>query len=106
MKSNGSTTTLDYTVSAASPPRALVFLTGGTYTEAQTKLADQRTKLDPIPILFVYSTDESAWSKGFSTGASPKWVFKEYAGGDHGTRMFTAVPESINDVASFLATSL
>jgi pimeloyl-ACP methyl ester carboxylesterase len=104
--SNGTTTAVDYAVSAAVAPRALVFLTGGTYTEAQTKISSQRAKLDPIPILFVYSSAESAWSAGFATAPSAKWAFKEYANGDHGTRIFTAAPASIDDVSAFLATNL
>ena len=104
--SNGTTTALDYAVTAAKPPRALVFLTGGAYTENQTKLADQHAKLDVVPILFVYSTAENAWSKGFVPSAPPQWVFKEYANGAHGTGMFAAEPRSVDDVASFLATNL
>lgn len=104
--SNGTTTTLDYSVSAKAPPRALVFLTGGTYTENQTKLAAQHDKLDKVPLLFVYSTAESAWSKAFAASAPPAWVFKEYANGAHGTGMFAAEPRSVDDVATFLATNL
>jgi hypothetical protein len=84
----------------------LVFLTGGTYTENQTKLADHRALLDTIPTLFVYSTAESAWSKGFAAGAPPTWRLDEYANGAHGTRMFAAEPTSVDVVATFITSGL
>jgi pimeloyl-ACP methyl ester carboxylesterase len=104
--SNGTTTAVDYTVSAARPPRALVFLTGGTYTENQTKLAEHLPALAPIATMFVFSTAESAWSKAFSTSAPPAWRFEEYAKGAHGTAMFDAEPASVEAVAAFVAESL
>lgn len=105
--SNGSTTALDFTVYADSEaslelPRALVFLTGGTYTEAQNKIADHRTLLDQLPILFVYSDSEAQWSESFEKAKAASWEFKKYIGGDHGTRMFAAKPESIDDVVGFV----
>ena len=104
--SNGTTTAVDYAVSAATPPRALVLLTGGTYTESQTTIADHRPLLGSIPTLFVFSTAESSWSKGFSSGAPATWRFEEYPNGAHGTGMFAAEPTSIDSVASFVAASL
>jgi pimeloyl-ACP methyl ester carboxylesterase len=104
--SNGTTTAVDYAVSAARRPRALVFLTGGTYTETQTKLAEHLPALAPIATMFVYSTAESAWSKGFAASAPPAWRFDEYAKGAHGTAMFDAEPASVGAVAAFVADSL
>jgi alpha-beta hydrolase superfamily lysophospholipase len=104
--SNGTTTALDYATVAETPPAALVFLTGGMYSENQTKIDEQRPLLDRTPILFVFSTAESAWSKRFAPGAPSAWVFKEYEGGDHGTRMFAAQPKSVADVADFVASSI
>jgi pimeloyl-ACP methyl ester carboxylesterase len=109
--SNGTATVLDYTVMTATDdtletPVALVFLTGGTYTEAQNAVADNRATLDPIPLLFVYSTAEREWSAPFEAGAPTTWQFNEYAGGDHGTRMFSAVPTSVTDVADFLRAAI
>jgi pimeloyl-ACP methyl ester carboxylesterase len=104
--SNGTTTALDYTVIAAPAPKALVFLTAGTYTENNNRIRDQRAKLDPIPILFVYSTQERAFSAAQQTGAASAWEFEEYANGDHGTRMFAARSESIERVAEFFGTKL
>ena len=106
--SNGSTTAFDFAVYAAgeptvASPRALVFLTGGTYTEANNQIAAQRTVLDALPILFVYSKAERAWSVQYEAGKAAGWVCAEYDPGDHGTLMFTAAPASIGDVADFVA---
>lgn len=106
--SNGTTTALDYTLHAAQSPElafpsALVFLTGGSYTESQNTLGDHHEELDPLPIQFVYSAAESAWSKGYQLGAPSAWRFQEYDPGDHGTKMFEARPESIDFVVAFLA---
>ena len=106
--SNGTTSVLDYTVFAAADPSvtspaALVFLTGGTYTENQNLVADHRDALDPLPLLFVFSTDERDWSVGFELGAPSTWELDEYPMGAHGTAMLTAVPESVDAVAGFLA---
>ncbi len=108
--SNGTTTALDFTVAAESlshkVPAALVFLTGGGYTEAQNKISDNMVLLSPIPIQFMFSTAESGWSKPFETGAPAAWQFDEYATGGHGTQMFGVKPESMDAVADFLAKSL
>ncbi|MCB9731748.1 MAG: hypothetical protein H6745_03825 [Deltaproteobacteria bacterium] len=110
--SNGSTSVLDYTVAAAAGavtgpvPAAIVFLTGGSYTENQNAVADHRAVLDAIPIRFVFSTAERAWSAAFAANAPAAWVFDEYDPGDHGTRMFAARPEAMTAVADFLAATL
>ena len=109
--SNGTTTALDYTVYASTEPSvpfpsALVFLTGGTYTESQNEIAAHHDVLDELPILFVFSTAEAAWSSAFEPGAPPAWTFAEYDPGDHGTGMFTAEPASIDKVAGYLASVL
>ncbi len=103
--SNGTTTALDYAVTAApaDAPAALVFLTGGGYTENQFTIASTRTVLEPLPILFVFSTAESAWSGSFRDGAPDTWVFDEYSPGGHGTQMFGSRPESMDAVVEFLA---
>jgi len=113
--SNGTATALDFTVHAGSEaaldvPAALVFLTGGPYTEAQNTLAASLTLLEKIPILFVYSDAESSWSAGFKSGNVALWQFLEYtgvsAGEGHGTAIFTAKPESIDAVVTFLQQTL
>lgn len=109
--SNGTTTALDFTVyagaqAALNVPRGLVFLTGGSYTENQNKISANRTLLDTIPILFVYSSVEAAWSAAFKAGGSARWEFVEYTGltqaTGHGTLVFSGKPESIEAVAKFV----
>jgi len=106
--SNGTTTALDYAVASAQDsnllfPSALVFLTGGTYTENQNQVSDHRDELEPLPLLFVFSTAERDWSAALMPGAPSTWTFQEYDPGDHGTAMFSARPESITRVADYLA---
>jgi pimeloyl-ACP methyl ester carboxylesterase len=106
--SNGTTTALDYArfadqTSSVPFPSALVFLTGGAYTENQSSMKASHTVLEPLPILFVYSAAESAWSAAQQIGAPAAWRFREYDPGDHGTKMFEARPESVADVAGFLS---
>ncbi|MCA9671479.1 MAG: alpha/beta hydrolase [Myxococcales bacterium] len=108
--SNGTTTVLDYTVAADGDaqqpsPAALVFLSGGTYTEAQNTLAANLSKLQ-LPLLFAYPASEASWNDGFKTGAPAGWQFKQYAGTAHGTGLFSDKPDSIADVADFLAGAL
>lgn len=108
--SNGTTSCLDYAVHAAKDealtgPSALVFLTGGKYTETQNALPGSAATA--LPVLFTYNAKEAEWSeaqKGVErTGA---WEFKSYDPGGHGTRAFEPNPESTDDVATFLAASL
>ncbi len=102
--SNGTTTTLDYTLwsetagTAAVWPVALGFMTGGTYTEAQNSMSD----LGVIPMIFTYSTVERAWSVAQQDLGHDEWVFLEYEGGAHGTQMFDAKPEVKDDLVDFL----
>ncbi|MEQ8457838.1 MAG: CocE/NonD family hydrolase [Sandaracinaceae bacterium] len=106
--SNGTTSVLDFTVDpgAVSGPSAIAFLTGGGYTENQNAIADHRDALDPLPLLFLYSTEERAWSAAFEADGSASWRFEEVADGAHGTNMFGAAPATIELVADFLADAL
>ena len=108
--SNGTTTALDYTVGTdqvdAARPKALVFLTGGTYTEAQNKINERRALLDSLPIQFVFSAAEARWSTAFRENAPAGWRFSEYDPGGHGTRMFEVVPSAMDDVVTFLTDEL
>jgi hypothetical protein len=98
---------VDYTVAAGgAKPKALVFLTGGTYTELQNTFAKNRPTLDAVPIMFVFSKAERAWSAALQVGAPAAWLFKEYDKGDHGTRMFQAQPASLDAVAEFVDAEL
>lgn len=106
--SNGTTTALDYAVYAAENPdqplpSAMVFLTGGAYTESQNALGDHHDPLDAVPIQFVFSPAEGGWSLGYQKGAPKSWRFEELDPGDHGTKMFEASAESTARVAGFLA---
>ena len=102
--SNGTTSVLDFTADPFLPrPAAIVFLTGGGYTENQTAIEANRDALATLPINFVFSTQERAWSAGFLADAPDPWHFDEYDPGGHGTRMFGAAPDSVASVADWLA---
>ena len=102
--SNGTTTALDYAINTSmsdtADPAALVFLTGGTYTENQNAVSSGA--LQTLPVLFVFSTAERAWSAAFQSDAPEPWAFLEYAEGAHGTLMFGAVDESVDAVADWM----
>ena len=107
----GASTALDYAVNAGTDaalpvPKALVFLTGGGYTENQNQVSDNRALLDTLAISFVYSGQESFWSASFTLSAPATWSFNEYNPGAHGTGIFAANPESMDDVVSFLSAAL
>jgi len=102
--SNGTTTVFDYVVAAESAPKAVVFLTAGPYTENQNTMAAQKDKLS-MPTLFVWHAEEAridVWTEPMREGAPASWTFSEYNPGGHGTINFSAAPQSINDVATFL----
>lgn len=108
--SNGTTTALDYTVHAWSQPEApnpsaLVFLTGGGYTENQNSLSDVVDGVAALPIAFVFPADESAWSQSYA-GTSPSWTHLEYEESGHGTHLFDSAPESMTDVIEWLDAAL
>lgn len=88
--SNGTTSMIDYAVWAPGeglpPVDALGFMTGGTYTENQTAMAD----VPEVPAVFTDSTEERAWSVQQQTLDPGTWRFLEYPDGAHGTRMFDA----------------
>ncbi len=112
--SNGTTTALDFAVYANTEatiklPKGLVYLTGGSYTENQNKIASNRKLLDTIPTQFVYSTVEATWSASFKAAKAALWEFVEYAGvtaaNGHGSKIFTSKSESIVTVAKFVETA-
>lgn len=102
--SNGSASVVDYVIAADDDarPAGVVFLTAGTYTEAQTRYADHRERLDATPTLFVYSRAERAWSAGLQSGAPARWTFREYDPGAHGTGMFAPQPGVVGVIADFV----
>lgn len=109
--SNGTTTALDFTIYANGEasvelPKALVFLTGGGYTETNNALSTNQALLETLPIFFVFSNTEASWSKQFEAGAPASWTFKEYNPGGHGTEMFAADQSSMDDVADWVDAQL
>jgi predicted alpha/beta-fold hydrolase len=102
--SNGSASVVDYVVAADDDtrPAGIVFLTSGTYTEAQTRYAAHRDRLDATPSLFVYSRVERAWSAALQPGAPARWTFREYDPGAHGTGMFAPQPGVVEVIADFV----
>jgi len=104
--SNGTTSALDYAVWAPGEdlpePLSMVFMTGGNYTENNTEM----TALNVEQLLFTYSTEEKAWSEMQQAVDPGSWTFQEYGGGDHGTRMFDAVPSSADDIKDWLVERL
>lgn len=108
--SNGTTSCLDYTAHAGKDealvgPSALVFMTGGSYTESQNALAGSPAAA--VPVLFTFNAQEAEWSAAQkAVPHTGDWRFQSYAPGGHGTRVFEPNPESMDDVASFLAASL
>ncbi len=102
--SNGTTSCLDFAAHAASDeaiagPSALVFMTGGTYTEAQTALKGSAAA--SLPALFTFNEKEKKWSESMRKGGE-KWEWKSYAPGGHGTLIFGPNPEAGTDIANFL----
>lgn len=109
--SNGTTSVLDYTVYAATDPKsaapaAMVFLTGGTYTENQSTVDANLALLSPLPLLFVYASDEATWSTQFEELGPNAWRFEKYTPGGHGTNMFAVQPTSAAMVADWLVGAL
>lgn len=102
--SNGTTSMIDFVVGTgdggALVPSALVFMTGGTYTENQHSMGDVAAV--GVPAQFTYSTEERGWSVDQQAIDPGGWAFHEYASGDHGTKMFDADPSVTGDIVGFL----
>lgn len=101
--SNGTTAMLDYTLWGRSnggvKPVALGFMTGGSYTENQNSM-DKLVDME-LPSVFTFSSAERGWSIDQQDRGEPEWTFHEYPDGDHGTRMFQAAPEVMDDLVAF-----
>lgn len=111
--SNGTTTMIDYNIRAhhevrADQPKAkaVVFLSGGSYTENQHSIETQLDALGPIPALFAYPQNEAEWNLGIKELAQNKdvacWQFEQYDTDAHGTFLFESNPEILDRVGSFL----
>jgi pimeloyl-ACP methyl ester carboxylesterase len=103
--SNGTTSMVDYAVWAPDEglpvPSVLGFMTGGDYTENQTEMS----ALTGVPAVFTYATEERDWSVA-QQGKADHWVFHEYEGGAHGTKMFAPKPEVTDHLVAAVATAL
>lgn len=107
--SNGSTTALDFTIRAAGDPSlqqpvAMVFLSGGMYTENQHTIADHQDVLANHAVLLAYPPGEASWNQGVLGLGIAGWEGLEVTPGAHGTLMFDPNPEVMGFVADFLAT--
>ena len=100
--SNGTTTALDYTVVAKSPPRALVFLSPGAYTENQNAVAEHSDLLSGLPVFLGYPDSERRWPESVRAVGGDNWVLRQYDGGSHGSRLFTSSPSVSDDILGFL----
>lgn len=109
--SNGTTSALDYTLrsqfdgaSIGPTPQALIFLSGGGYTEAQFTIAENLRMLE-LPIFFATATDDRAsatWTATQEARANAAWSFMTYASG-HGTHIFRGAPEAVAPLARWAA---
>ncbi len=107
--SNGTTSALDYTVwaegEAGHPvPKALGFLSGGTYTEKQNPVS----ALPAMPVFFAYPPDEAEWPASVKGSDPGSWELHSYEGGAHGTRMWgtTAEEDFQSDLLAFITAQL
>ncbi len=106
--SNGTTTCLDGAAHAAATdgvagPRALVFLTGGKYTETNTALKGSAAAA--LPVFFTFNEQEKAWSESHR-GGSTTWEHVAWSPGGHGTKAFGPNPEAMDAVVAFLQRSV
>jgi len=103
--SNGTTTVFDYVVKSAVAPKAIVFLSAGSYTENQNSMAQHRSKLS-MPTLIMWDAAESGvdqWAQAQRGDAPDSWTFDERSPGGHGTNMFQSAPQSLQSVSDFIS---
>ena len=111
--SNGTTSMVDYAVHAhasqdpaAPAPAALVFLSGGGYTEAQNPLSKHLDALQDMPAFFAYPRKEAEWNERIATLAKDRgldaWSFHVYEPGGHGTKLFDTDPALIPALVAWL----
>lgn len=102
--SNGTTTALDFALGDPSQPlpAALVFLSPGGYTENQHAVAEHTDRLGEVPILFGYPDSESAWPAAVAELSNPRWEFRQYDGGRHGSGLFATHPAIVDQIVDFL----
>ncbi len=101
--SNGTTTALDYTIASKTPPRALVFLSPGAYTENQNAVSEHTDLLSGLPVFLGYPDSERRWPESVRGVGGATWVLRQYDGGSHGSRLFTSSKSVTDDILGFLA---
>lgn len=82
---------------------ALVLLSGSEATESRVKVEARRAELETLPMLFVYSDRDAAWSTRFQDEpTSPLWLFRRQSGEAHGLALLSGPVDTADDVAVFL----
>jgi hypothetical protein len=105
--SNGTTAVMDYVAAhdeALPEPSGLVWLSPGEYTENQHAIADYRTPLEALPMLWLFPSTEP-WARDFRAGAPATWTLVE-RGEAHGTDMFDGgdlETAALEDLTAFVA---
>lgn len=101
--SNGTTTALDYTVTASAAgypaPERMVFMSGGSYTETNHDMEELVIDL----LLFTYPRGEANWNEAQAELDPGTWTFEQYAGNAHGTEVFEDSPDTAEFVRAWLS---
>lgn len=100
--SNGSTSALDYAVTAAAEgypaPLTQAWLSPGTYTETNHAMAD----LAQERLFLGYPETEAGWPEARRALDPGTWTFRVYPDGEHGTLLFESNPEVAEELRAFL----
>ncbi len=108
--SNGTTSAVDYTtwaptVAGLPLPAGVVLLSGGSYTESQTSMAEYAATLTTTLLVNDPSgdPDSAAWEADIENLDPVRWTFEDLDGAGHGTAILTGAPESGATIVDFLA---
>lgn len=100
--SNGTTTTWDYTVTAAAQgypePVTIVFMSPGSYTESQHDLEEH----DFPHLMFAYPESEATWNERQFDLNPGSWRFEQYAGSTHAAPILAENPTVAEDIRAWL----
>lgn len=100
--SNGSTSALDYAVTASEAgypaPIAQAWLSPGDYTETNHTMSE----LSQARLFLGYPPEEAGWPEDQRSLDPGTWTFRVYDGGEHGTLLFASNPEVADDLRAFL----
>lgn len=101
--SNGTTTALDYAVTAADAgypaPASMVFWSPGSYTETNHRMGE----LELARLMLVYPSSEADWPESKRTLDPGTWTWDEYAGTRHGTTAFGTANDPGAEIVAFIA---